>query len=281
MAFWQTSRRQIRLDRTLVMGILNVTPDSFSDGGVFDSYEAALRHAETLISEGADILDIGGESTRPSSVRVSEEEEKHRVLSVFEAIANRFDVPLSIDTTKAAVAEAAIDAGAEIINDISGLRFEPEIADVAAARGAGLVLMHSRGDFESLHAQPPAENIMNEVIDGLRNSIAVAQTAGVRSKHIVLDVGLGFGKTFQQNLELLAKLDTIVNELKEYPLLVGASRKSFIGKILNDVPPQNRLGGSIATAVVAAIGGARIIRAHDVKETVSALAVADRIWGSK
>jgi dihydropteroate synthase len=281
MAFWQTSRRQIRLDRTLVMGIINVTPDSFSDGGAFDSREAAIRHAETLVVKGADILDIGGESTRPGSVKIPEEEEKHRVLGVVEAIANRFDVPVSIDTTNAAVAKAAIDAGAEIINDISGLRFEPSIADVAAASSAGLVLMHSRGEFESLHTQPPAEEIIGEVINGLRKSITVAHSAGVHSKQIVLDIGLGFGKTFQQNLELLTKLDTIVNEFREYPILVGASRKSFIGKILNGVPPEDRLGGSVAAAILAANGGARIIRVHDVKETVSALAVAELIWSGQ
>jgi dihydropteroate synthase len=281
MAFWQTSRRQIRLDRTLVMGIINVTPDSFSDGGAFDSREAAIRHAETLVVKGADILDIGGESTRPGSVKIPEEEEKHRVLGVVEAIANRFDVPVSIDTTTAAVAKAAIDAGAEIINDISGLRFKSSIADVAAASSAGLVLMHSRGEFESLHTQPPAEEIIGEVINGLRKSITVAHSAGVHSKQIVLDIGLGFGKTFQQNLELLTKLDTIVNEFREYPILVGASRKSFIGKILNGVPPEDRLGGSVAAAILAANGGARIIRVHDVKETVSALAVAELIWSGQ
>ena len=221
MTIWQTSRRKLSLDRPLVMAILNVTPDSFSDGGKFLSVDDALRQAEKMIAEGADIIDIGGESTRPGSKPVNVDEEISRVIPVIEAIAKRFDTPISIDTTKSEVAERAIDAGAEIINDISGLRFDERIADVAAKTGAGLVLMHSRGTFETMHTQPPVDNILAEVVADLQRAIELAHAHGVGDEQIALDVGLGFGKTFEQNLELLAKLDKIVAEFKAYPMLVG------------------------------------------------------------
>ena len=196
-----------------------------------------MRLAVTLknsLAKGRTLLDIGGESTRPGSSPVSLDEEKRRVLPVIESIAGRLDVPISIDTTRSAIAEAAISAGAEIINDISGLRFDDKMARMAAICKAGLVLMHSRGDLEMLHSQPPVENIVSEVLKGLSASVAAAAAAGVNVEQIVVDIGLGFGKTLDQNLELLAKLDNIVDELKEYPVLVGASRKSFIGKVLNE-----------------------------------------------
>jgi dihydropteroate synthase len=259
------------------MAILNVTPDSFSDGGDFFSPDEALRQAEKCIDDGADILDIGGESTRPGSSRVSEEDEMARVVPVIESITKRFDIPISVDSTRSRVARAAIGAGAEIVNDISGLRFDEKIAEVAAETGAGLVLMHSRGSFETLHSQPPLEDVLDEVERSLHNSIRIARSFEVTDEQIAVDIGLGFGKTFEQNLELLAKLDKIVAEFKEYPVLVGASRKSFIGKILADVPPDERLGGSVAAAVMAIARGARVVRVHDVKETVGAIRVASRI----
>ena len=255
------------------MGILNVTPDSFSDGGKFSSLDAALKHAEKLIHDGADIIDIGGESTRPMSGQVSVDVEIQRVIPVIEAIAKKFDTPISIDTTKSAVAEQAVDAGAEIINDISGLRFDERIAEVAAASGAGLVLMHSRGTFETMHSQPPVVDIFTEVAADFNKSLKIAMDHGVSEHNIALDIGLGFGKTFEQNLELIAKLDKIVDEFSLYPLLVGASRKSFIGKILGDAPPTERLGGSLAAAIVAVQNGAKILRVHDVRETVDAIKV--------
>ena len=270
--YWQTSRRKISLERPLVMGIVNVTPDSFSDGGAFMSPDTALKQAERLIAEGADILDIGGESTRPGSRQVSAEEEIGRVVLIVEAVARRFSTPISIDTTKSEVARQAINAGAEIINDISGLRFDERIAAVAAESNAGLVLMHSRGTFETMHTQLSVNDILAEVITDFKRSIVLAKTHGVSDAQIALDVGLGFGKTFEQNLELLAKLDKIVNDFKVYPMLVGASRKSFIGRILGDVPPTQRLGGSIAAALTAIRNGANIVRVHDVKETVAAIA---------
>ena len=274
---WQTSHRTIALDRPLVMGILNVTPDSFSDGGRFLSIDDAVRQAEKMITDGADILDIGGESTRPGSKAVDASEESRRIVPVIESIARRFGVPISIDTTKSAVAAAAIDAGAEIINDISGLRFDDVIADVAARSGAGLVLMHSLGAFESMHSQPPVDDIIGEVNTSLHASTDLARSRGVGDHKIVIDPGIGFGKTPEQNLELLSSLDKIAVEFESFPILIGASRKSFIGKLLDDAPPDERLGGSIAAAVVAVWNGAKIVRVHDVKETVDAIKLASAL----
>jgi len=274
---WQTARRKIPLDKTLVMGVINVTPDSFSDGGKFFSLDDALRQAETLISEGADILDIGGESTRPKSSRVSSDEESARVIPVIEAIAKRFETPISIDTSRAEVAENAIAVGAEIVNDISGLRFDPQIGEVAASHGAGLVLMHSRGSFETMHTLPPVDDILSAVSADFGRAISDARSFGVAAEQIVLDIGVGFSKTLGQNLELLAKLGKLVREFSEFPVLVGTSRKSFIGKLLGGVPAEERLSGSLATAVIAALNGAKIIRVHDVRPTVDALTVTQNI----
>lgn len=276
---WQTSRRQIGLDRPLVMAILNVTPDSFSDGGAFLAVDDALRQAQRLIDEGADIIDIGGESTRPGSERVVAEVEIGRVVPVIEAIVKRFDVPISIDTTKSVVAAAAMAAGAEIINDISGLRFDAAIANVAARTNAGLVLMHSCGDFETMHAKPTVTDVFVEVSTDLRRSVREARAAGVADANMVLDIGIGFGKTLEQNLALIANLDRLANEFAPFPILVGTSRKSFIGKVLGGLPPSERLGGSIASAMVAIQNGARVVRVHDVKETVAAIKIAAAIAG--
>ncbi len=259
------------------MAILNVTPDSFSDGGKFYSIDDALRQAEKYVEEGADILDIGGESTRPNSARVSKEEEIRRVVPVIEAIVKRFDVPVSIDTSKAEVAEKAVESGAEIINDISGLRFDEQIAGVAARRKTGLILMHLRGTFEMMHKLAPVENIMREVSEGFRWSIETAKNFGVTPEQIALDIGIGFSKTFEQNLELIAKLDKLVNEFSEFPMLVGASRKSFIGKITGGVLPNERINGSLASAAIAVWNGANIVRVHDVKATIETLKTVEAI----
>lgn len=277
--YWQTSRRQIDLSRPLVMGILNVTPDSFSDGGRYADPEAALRRAEAMIAEGADIIDLGGESTRPGSQPVSADTEAERTIPIIEAIVKRFDTPISIDTSKSDVAGRAVDAGAEIINDISGLRFDANMARAAAGRKAGLILMHSRGEFGAMHSQPAVAEIIGEVTAGLRRSVETAGSAGIADDAIVLDIGIGFGKTLGQNLELIAKLDRLVSEFEPYPILVGTSRKSFIGKILDDAPPTERLGGSIASALAAIQNGARIVRVHDVRETVGAIKIAAAIAG--
>jgi dihydropteroate synthase len=277
---WKTSNRELDLNRPLVMGILNVTPDSFSDGGRFADPDSALGQAAKMISDGAAILDIGGESTRPGSGRVSAEVEMARVTPVIEAVSKRFDVPISIDTSKSVVAQAALDAGAEIINDISGLRFDENVAVVAGATGAGLALMHSRGDFETMHSQPPVANIMADVAADLSRSISVAEQHGVDREQIVLDPGIGFGKTLDQNLQLVAKLDELVARFPEFPMLIGTSRKSFIGKLLDNAPPDQRLYGSLATAALAVWNGARIIRVHDVKPTVDAVRIIDALMSA-
>ena len=277
---WKIARRSITLDRPLVMGILNVTPDSFSDGGKFLNVDDALRHAEQLIAEGADIIDIGGESTRPGSSPVDAATEIARTQPVAAAIVKRFDVPLSIDTSKPQVAKALIDAGCEIINDISGLRWEPSLAEVAAGSGAGLVVMHSLGEFEKMHGQEPVSDIIKDVVAGLRRSIETAHDRGVDDDQIVIDPGIGFGKSLDQNLEILRRLGDIITEFDRYPLLIGTSRKSFIGKILNGAPVEDRLGGSLASALFALSLGARVLRVHDVKETTSAIRTLRAIMGS-
>lgn len=255
------------------MGVLNITPDSFSDGGRFIALEDALRQADRLIAEGADILDIGGESTRPGSRRVSVRDEIARVVPVIESLHRKYDIPISIDTTKSEVAAAAIEAGAEIINDISGMRFDEQLADVAAETRSGLILMHSRGSFEEMHSQEPVEDILADVVRDLRCSVDAARRAGVNDAQIALDVGIGFGKTLSQNLELIAKLDKLKAEFPNFPFLVGASRKSFVGKLLGGVSAGERLNGSLAAAAIAAWNGADILRVHDVKETVEMLKV--------
>ena len=276
--FWQTAKRKISFrKKTLVMAILNVTPDSFSDGGKFFSIDDALRQAEKFVEEGADILDIGGESTRPKSARVSAEEEIERVAPIIEAISNRFDIPISIDTSKAEVAESAINAGAEIINDISGLRFDERIAKVAAKYQTGLVLMHLCGTFETMHKLYPSEDILREVSDGFRWSIEKAGSYGVKNQNIALDVGIGFSKTFAQNLELIAELNKLGEEFADFPMLVGVSRKSFIGKILDDAPVSERLNGTLAANAIAVWNGANIVRVHDVKATKETLKIVEEI----
>jgi dihydropteroate synthase len=276
---WQTSRRKISLERPLVMGILNVTPDSFSDGGRFASVDAAIAHAEEMILEGADIIDIGGESTRPGSKRVSVEEEISRVAPAVEAISKRFDVSVSIDTSKAEVAAAAVEAGAEIINDISGLRFDERIAEVAAEHSTGLVLMHSRGDFATMHTRPPVDDILTDVSSDFTRAIEIATNYEIESERIALDIGIGFGKTLEQNLELIAKLDKIIERFPQFPFVVGTSRKSFIGKILGDVPADERASGSLASIAIAVWNGAKIVRVHDVRQTADALKVVGVIMG--
>jgi dihydropteroate synthase len=259
------------------MGILNVTPDSFSDGGKFYSLDRALNQAETMIAEGADILDIGGESTRPNSAQITTAEEIKRVVPAVKEIAKRFDIPISVDTTKAAVAEAAIEAGAEIINDVSGLRFDEKIAEAAAKTDAGLILMHLRGTFETMHKQEPVADILSEVKNGLRQSIEKAELFGVGREQIALDIGIGFSKTYEQNLELLAKMEEICADFSEFPILVGTSRKSFIGKILNGAPADRRLHGTMSSAAIAIFNGARIVRVHDVRAAVETARVAEAI----
>jgi dihydropteroate synthase len=275
---WKLARRSLPYgERTLVMGVLNITPDSFSDGGKFFSHERAVDHALRMIDEGADIIDIGGESTRPGSEFVTGEEELRRVLPVLRHLANSSSVPISVDTTKALVARAALEAGAEIINDISALRFDPALADEVAKAKAGLVLMHSRGTPKTMQALPPVEDILVEVIGSLGESMAVAKRHGVDRESIAVDPGIGFGKTAGQNVELIAKLAELVTAFAGTPILIGTSRKSFIGKLLDGAPADQRLHGTIVSIAASVLNGAHIIRVHDVKPAVEAVRVAEAI----
>ena len=275
---WKLARRALAMgERTLVMGVLNVTPDSFSDGGQFHDSGRAVARAEEMVAEGADLLDVGGESTRPGAGAVSAEDELRRVVPVVEQLARRVSVPISIDTTKAAVARAALDAGAEIVNDISGLRFDPRLADEAARARAGLVLMHSRGDASTMHSLQPVPDIMAEVEAGLKASVAEALRRGVERAAIVVDPGVGFGKGQEQNVELLARLREFARLFADFPVLVGTSRKSFIGRLLGGAPPAERLHGTMATVTAAVLCGAHIVRVHDVRAAVETVLVADAI----
>ena len=256
--------------RTLVMGILNVTPDSFSDGGRFATVEAALVQARRLADEGADILDVGGESTRPGASEVAEDEEIARVRPVIERLAGGGFPPVSIDTYKAGTAEAALRAGATIVNDVWGLQREPDIARAAAAHGAAVVVMHNRADVD------PALDIVEDMKTFFGRSIDIAHKAGIADDHIVLDPGVGFGKTFEQNLQAVAR----VGELKAlgYPVLMGTSRKRLIGALIGaERPVSERLYGTIASNVAAILNGTDIVRVHDVAAHRDAAAVADAI----
>ena len=275
---WNIGRRSLTYGaRTLVMGVLNVTPDSFSDGGQFFSVDHALEHARQMIDEGADIIDIGGESTRPGSEFVSAAEELDRVMPVIESLVKRTSTPISIDTTKVEVARAALKAGAEIVNDISALRFEPAIADEVSRTKAGLVLMHSRGTPKTMQKLPPVTDIVTEVIVDLRHSVAKAEEHGIAHENIAIDPGIGFGKTVNQNLELIAKLAQLARAFPNYPLMIGTSRKYFIGKLLGGVPANERLHGTLASVVASVFNGAHIVRVHDVKAIVEAVRLADAI----
>lgn len=260
---WRTSRRQLSLERPLIMGILNVTPDSFSDGGRHATVEQAVERALQLEAEGADLLDIGGESTRPGAPAVSAEEERARILPVIEALANRLTIPVSVDTWKSSVADACLDAGAEIINDISGLNFDPALAEVAARHQAGLVLMHTRGTPQQMQQDTAYADLLGEVTASLMQSAATACSAGIAHEQIALDPGFGFAKDLQGNLELLRRLPELA--CLGYPLLVGTSRKSFIGKTLQRETTADRLFGTAATVAHAVTSGARIVRVHDVQ----------------
>jgi dihydropteroate synthase len=258
-----------------LMGIVNVTPDSFSDGGLFLEPEAAIAHGEQLVRDGAEILDVGGESTRPGAEPVGVEVELARTQPVV-ADLEGLGYTVSIDTSKAAVAEAALEAGAEIVNDVTALREDPEMAALCADRGATVVLMHMPGNPRTMQDDPRYGDVVDEVKGFLAERIEVALAAGVAEERIWVDPGIGFGKTLEHNLELLRRLDEL-HELGR-PLAIGTSRKSFIGKI-DGSPVEERIGGSIATAVLAAADGADVLRVHDVAETAQALRVAAAVLG--
>lgn len=263
------------LKKTYIMGILNVTPDSFYDGGKYNNVEKAIHRGLQLIEQGADILDIGGESTRPGALPVSLDEELKRVIPVIEGITKRVKIPISIDTYKAKVAEEAINAGASIINDISGLRFDPEMAYVASKYNTPVILMHIKGNPKDMQKNPHYYALIPEIIEYLRTSIIIAKEAGIQEDKIILDPGIGFGKLPEHNLEIIGNLREFTSLGK--PILIGVSRKSFIGKILNDAPPEGRLEGTAAAVAVSIINGANIVRVHDVDYISKIVKVVDAI----
>jgi dihydropteroate synthase len=269
--------------RTLIMGVLNVTPDSFSDGNKFYSEEHAIAHARQMENAGADLVDIGAESTRPGSEGISAREELTRLLPVLGGLRRLLKIPISIDTQKAEVARAALDAGAEMINDISGLRSDPSIAEVAARRGVPLILMHMRGEPRTMQKAPFAREVMKDVIAALRRSVALARTSGVAKSQIIIDPGIGFGKSFMQNYEILQKLPQLAK--LGYPILVGSSRKGFLGATLarggKPAPSEDRIWGTAATVTASILGGAHVVRVHDVEEMVKVAKVADCLRPSK
>lgn len=257
------------------MGVLNVTPDSFYDGGRYAERESAVRRAMQMVDEGADIIDIGGESTRPGSQPVSEEEELRRVLPVIEAVRARADVPISIDTTKSRVAEQALQAGACMVNDISGLGFDPRMAEVVAEFGALCCIMHIQGTPQTMQKNPHYDDVVRDISAYFEERVALAERAGVLSQNIWLDPGIGFGKTVEHNLQILRRL----REFTAFglPILIGTSRKSFIGKILGDLPPEDRLEGTAATVAVAIMNGANAARVHDVQAIVRVARMVDAV----
>ena len=269
------SRTLVLGERTLVMGILNITPDSFSDGGRYLDTETAVARALEIEREGADLLDIGGESTRPGSEGVSVQEELRRVIPVLEKLRGRLKIPVSIDTSKSEVAEAAVYQGAEIINDVTGLRADPRLAEIAASRKVPIILMHMRGEPRTMQRQPFARDPMQDVTAGLRRAVAAARRAGVAKSQIIVDPGIGFGKKLEQNFELLARLPELAR--LGFPMLVGASRKSFVGKVLGGVPSNERVWGTAAAVAASILGGAHIVRVHDVAEMLQVARVADAI----
>jgi len=260
-------------NEVLVMGVLNVTPDSFSDGGEFLERDSAVERVMEMEENGADVIDIGGESTRPGADQVPLEKELGRTVPVIEAVRKETDVPISIDTYKSGVAEAALDAGADIINDISALRFDPDLGRVAAERGVPLVLMHMQGTPQTMQQDPTYGDPVEDIMDFLGERVEEAKALGVEEDQLVLDPGIGFGKRLEDNYEILRRLE----EFKQlgYPLLLGTSRKSFLGATL-DLPTEERLEGTIASNVVGVIRGADILRVHDVKEVYRAAQVAVR-----
>jgi dihydropteroate synthase len=260
--------------RTLIMGVLNVTPDSFSDGGRYSEKEKAVAHGLRMVEEGADLLDVGGESTRPGSKPLPLEEELARVLPVIETLARQVSIPISIDTYKSAVAQRAIDAGASIINDISGLRFDPSLAQVAARHDAPIILMHIRGTPETMQRDVHYDSLFSEILQSLSGSIQRAEAAGVDPLQIMIDPGIGFGKTVGHNLLILKNLPEL--RVLGKPILLGTSRKSFIGRILQEEADQ-RLEGTLSSIAIGALYGAHIIRTHDVLPARKVIAVADAI----
>ncbi|HIK37421.1 MAG: dihydropteroate synthase [Geminocystis sp.] len=262
--------------RTYIMGILNVTPDSFSDGGEYYNLDDAIAHALEMEREGADIIDIGGQSTRPGATTIPLEEELSRVIPVISSLRQHTDIPISIDTTRAIVAEKAIQAGADIINDISGATYDPQMLPTAASLGVPIILMHIRGTPQTMQSLTDYRDLIGEIKDFLLDRISQAIKHGIKKEHIILDPGLGFAKDYSQNLEIIRK----ITEFKQlgFPLLIGPSRKSFIGKILQQEDPKKRVWGTAAVCSYAIIQGVDIIRVHDVKPMCEVAKVTDTLF---
>ncbi len=262
--------------RTYVMGILNVTPDSFSDGGQFNTLDTAIAQAEAMMAAGADILDIGGQSTRPQAETVPLQEELDRVIPVIQAVRQRFNIPISVDTTRAIVAKEAVKAGADIVNEISGATYDPEMLPTVAALRVPIIVMHIRGTPKTMQQLTQYDDVVQEVLEFLQQRRDAAIAAGVEAHHIVIDPGIGFAKTYDQNL-------TLLHHLRDFhplhcPILVGPSRKSFIGHILNQPDPQRRVWGTAAACCAAIAAHCDIVRVHDVQAMVETCRVADVIW---
>jgi dihydropteroate synthase len=263
-------------ERTLIMGIINVTPDSFSDGGQLFDLQHAVDAGVQMVADGADLLDVGGESTRPGADPLPQHEERRRVVPVIEGLAARVKVPISIDTYKPAVADAALDAGATVVNDISGLRYEPDLATVIARRGASVVLMHTRGRSKDMYKEATYHDVVDEVLDELRESIAFATGAGIPAQRIVIDPGLGFAKEAAHTYEALARLDEF-SELNR-PLMAGPSRKRFLTRPLgSEIPAATRDWATAAAVAAAVFAGAHIVRVHAVREMAQVVRVSDEI----
>ena len=258
-------------NHTYVMGILNVTPDSFSDGGKYDQLDRALFHAQEMIDDGADIIDVGGESTRPGYTMISDEEEIERTVPVVEALKERFDIPISIDTYKSKVAKANIKAGVDLVNDIWGMKYDKDMAKLVADTKVACCLMHNRDEASYKH-------FMKEMIEDIKESVKIAKEAGVKNKRIILDPGVGFGKTYDNNLEAIQCLKDL--EELGYPVLLGTSRKSVIGLSL-DLPSDQRMEGTLATTVMGVMQGVAFVRVHDVKENKRAIMMTEAVLGRK
>ncbi|MBD2081459.1 dihydropteroate synthase [Leptolyngbya sp. FACHB-17] len=275
MQAWELSRTTLSWgQKTYIMGVLNVTPDSFSDGGQFNSLQSAITQAEQMVKDGVDILDIGGQSTRPNADEVSLQEELDRVLPIIEAIRQRFETPISVDTTRSQVAKAAIAVGADMINDISGAVFDAEMLTVVGKLGVPIILMHMRGTPKTMQSLTEYDNLIQEICDFLQERIQSAIAQGINQ--IMIDPGIGFAKKYDQNLEILRRLQDFKS--LNCPILVGASRKSFIGQILDQPDPKQRVWGTAAACVSAIANGADVVRVHDVAEMRDACHVADAIW---
>lgn len=265
--------------KTYIMGILNITPDSFSDGGLYFDKPAAIERSIQMVEDGADIIDIGGESTRPGSESITIEEELKRTIPVIEALAKEIKIPISIDTYKSEVARIALDAGASMVNDISGLRFDPKMSEVVSEYKVPIVIMHIKGRPKDMQQNPVYEALIPEIMDYLRCSIAIATRSEISDNKIIIDPGIGFGKTSDHNLEIINKLREFTS--LEKPILIGPSRKAFIGKSLGDVPVTDRLEGTAAAVAISIMNGANMIRAHDVKEMARVAKVADAVKKEK